>query len=63
MGGLRHLTGHPPGTSVLPPPRCGLSISDEQLKEVPFIRFPEGSAEAEYLRAMQAFLAELTQPN
>ncbi len=29
MGGLRHLTAHPPGTSDLPPPRCGLSISDD----------------------------------
>ena len=29
MGGLRHLTGHPPGASALPPPRCGLSISDD----------------------------------
>ena len=29
MGGLRHLTGHPPGASDLPPPRCGISISDD----------------------------------
>jgi formyl-CoA transferase len=29
MGGLRHLTGHPSGTSELPPPRCGVSISDD----------------------------------
>jgi len=29
MGGLRHLTSHPPGASTLPPPRCGLSISDD----------------------------------
>jgi formyl-CoA transferase len=29
MGGLRHLTGHPPGSSELPPPRCGISISDD----------------------------------
>jgi formyl-CoA transferase len=29
MGGLRHLTGHPPGVSDLPPPRCGISISDD----------------------------------
>jgi crotonobetainyl-CoA:carnitine CoA-transferase CaiB-like acyl-CoA transferase len=29
MGGLRHLTGHPAGTSELPPPRCGISISDD----------------------------------
>jgi crotonobetainyl-CoA:carnitine CoA-transferase CaiB-like acyl-CoA transferase len=29
MGGLRHLTGHPPGSSDLPPPRCGISISDD----------------------------------
>ncbi|MGH7041102.1 MAG: CaiB/BaiF CoA transferase family protein [Acetobacteraceae bacterium] len=29
MGGLRHLTGHPAGTSDLPPPRCGISISDD----------------------------------
>ena len=36
--------------------RFGLPITDEQLKEVPFIRFPEGSAEAEYLRARRAAL-------
>ena len=36
--------------------RFGLPITDEQLKEVPFIRFPEGSAEAEYLRACRAAL-------
>ena len=29
MGGLRHLTGHPPGASELPPPRCGVSIGDD----------------------------------
>ena len=29
MGGLRHLTGHPSGSSDLPPPRCGISISDD----------------------------------
>jgi len=29
MGGIRHLTGHPAGTSDLPPPRCGISISDD----------------------------------
>ena len=29
MGGLRHLTAHPSGTTDLPPPRCGVSISDD----------------------------------
>ena len=29
MGGLRHLTAHPAGTTELPPPRCGISISDD----------------------------------
>ena len=29
VGGLRHLTGHPAGVSDLPPPRCGISISDD----------------------------------
>jgi crotonobetainyl-CoA:carnitine CoA-transferase CaiB-like acyl-CoA transferase len=29
MGGIRHLTGHPSGSSDLPPPRCGISISDD----------------------------------
>ncbi len=29
MGGIRHLTGHPPGLSDLPPPRCGISIGDD----------------------------------
>ncbi|HET6182908.1 MAG TPA: CoA transferase [Acetobacteraceae bacterium] len=29
IGGLRHLTGYPPGTTELPPPRCGISISDD----------------------------------
>ncbi len=29
MGGLRHLTAHPAGSSDLPPPRCGISISDD----------------------------------
>jgi formyl-CoA transferase len=28
MGGLRHLTAHP-GETALPPPRCGVSISDD----------------------------------
>jgi formyl-CoA transferase len=28
MGGLRHLTAHP-GQTDLPPPRCGISISDD----------------------------------
>ncbi|MFL5287512.1 MAG: CaiB/BaiF CoA transferase family protein [Rhodopila sp.] len=28
-GGLRHLTRHPSGSSDLPPPRCGISISDD----------------------------------
>jgi len=28
MGGLRHLTNHPPGTSDLPPVRVGVSIGD-----------------------------------
>ncbi|HEY3846160.1 MAG TPA: CoA transferase [Acetobacteraceae bacterium] len=28
-GGLRHLTAHPAGTTDLPPPRCGISISDD----------------------------------
>src|SRR6516164_2187762 len=36
--------------------RFDLPITDEQLKEVPFIRFPEGSAEAEHLRARRAAL-------
>ena len=36
--------------------RFGLPITDEQLKEVPFVRFPEGSEEAEYLRARRAAL-------
>ena len=36
--------------------RFELPITDEQLKEVPFIRFPEGSAEAEYLRTRRAAL-------
>ena len=31
--------------------RFSLPISDEQLKEVPFLRFPEDSAEARYLRS------------
>ena len=30
--------------------RFGLQISEEQLKQVPFLRFPEGSAEEKYLR-------------
>ncbi len=29
IGGLRHLTAHPGGTTALPPPRCGISISDD----------------------------------
>ena len=29
IGGLRHLTAHPGGTTDLPPPRCGISISDD----------------------------------
>jgi crotonobetainyl-CoA:carnitine CoA-transferase CaiB-like acyl-CoA transferase len=29
MGGIRHLTGYPAGTSDLPPPRCGISIGDD----------------------------------
>ncbi len=29
MGGLRHVTAHPAGASDLPPPRCGVSISDD----------------------------------
>jgi formyl-CoA transferase len=29
MGGIRHLTAHPPGSSALPPPRCGISIGDD----------------------------------
>jgi len=29
IGGLRHLTGYPGGTTDLPPPRCGISISDD----------------------------------
>lgn len=29
IGGLRHLTGHPEATTDLPPPRCGISISDD----------------------------------
>ncbi len=29
IGGLRHLTAHPGGTTELPPPRCGISISDD----------------------------------
>ena len=28
IGGLRHLTNHPPGTSDLPPVRVGISIGD-----------------------------------
>lgn len=28
IGGLRHLTDHPPGTSTLPPVRVGISIGD-----------------------------------
>lgn len=29
MGGIRHLTAHPNGTTDLPPPRCGISIGDD----------------------------------
>ncbi len=29
MGGIRHLTGHPAGSSDMPPPRCGISIGDD----------------------------------
>lgn len=29
MGGIRHLTAHPSGSSDLPPPRFGISISDD----------------------------------
>src|SRR3954469_10894677 len=29
IGGLRHLTAYPGGTTDLPPPRCGISISDD----------------------------------
>ena len=29
IGGLRHLTAHPGGTTEMPPPRCGISISDD----------------------------------
>jgi len=29
LGGLRHLTGYPRGESTLPPPRAGISISDD----------------------------------
>jgi crotonobetainyl-CoA:carnitine CoA-transferase CaiB-like acyl-CoA transferase len=29
MGGIRHLTAHPAGSSDLPPPRCGISIGDD----------------------------------
>jgi formyl-CoA transferase len=29
IGGIRHITAYPPGTTDLPPPRCGISISDD----------------------------------
>ena len=29
MGGIRHLTGYPPGTTDQPPPRCGISLGDD----------------------------------
>jgi crotonobetainyl-CoA:carnitine CoA-transferase CaiB-like acyl-CoA transferase len=29
IGGIRHLTSHPAGSTDLPPPRCGISISDD----------------------------------
>ncbi|MBV8525707.1 MAG: pyruvate dehydrogenase (acetyl-transferring), homodimeric type [Acetobacteraceae bacterium] len=36
--------------------RFSLPLSDEQLKEVPFVRFPEDSAEMQYLRERRAKL-------
>ena len=36
--------------------RFDLSLTDEQIKEVPFIRFPEDGAEAAYLRARRSAL-------
>ncbi|MDQ2801476.1 MAG: pyruvate dehydrogenase (acetyl-transferring), homodimeric type [Pseudomonadota bacterium] len=36
--------------------RFGLPLTDEQLHEVPFLRFPEDSAETAYLRARRAAL-------
>ncbi len=36
--------------------RFGLPLSEEQLKEVPFLRFPEGSAEMTYLQERRAAL-------
>ncbi len=29
MGGIRHVTAYPAGATDLPPPRCGISISDD----------------------------------
>jgi len=29
MGGVRHLTGYPPGVTDLPPPRAGISLADD----------------------------------
>ncbi len=29
MGGIRHVMGYPPGSTDLPPPRCGISLSDD----------------------------------
>jgi formyl-CoA transferase len=29
IGGIRHLTGHPAGSTDMPPPRCGISLSDD----------------------------------
>jgi pyruvate dehydrogenase E1 component len=36
--------------------RFGLQLTDDQLKEVPFLRFPEGSPELTYLRERRAAL-------
>ena len=36
--------------------RFGLPLSEDQLKEVPFLRFPEGSAELTYLQERRAAL-------
>ena len=36
--------------------RFSLPITDEQLKEIPFVRFPEDSAEMQYLRTRRAAL-------
>jgi len=29
IGGIRHLTGYPAGSTEMPPPRCGISLSDD----------------------------------